>query len=129
MATCASDVLAVVLLQRECGCRREDPCAWRLCLNVSTTNDAPRVLRQLFSLSWYREHIAGFQEIMIGYSDSGKDAGRMAARRCTTDKSASWRRVEFGVALTLFHGRGGTVGRGGGPAHIAMLSHRRDRQR
>ena len=125
MATCASDVLAVVLLQRECGCRREDllrvaPLFERL----DDLNDAPRVLRQLFSVSWYREHIAGFQEIMIGYSDSGKDAGRMAAAWALYDGQERVVEAgkEFGVALTLFHGRGGTVGRGGGPAHIAMLS-------
>ena len=125
MATSASDVLAVVLLQRECGCRKQDllrvaPLFERL----DDLNDAPRVLRQLFSVKWYHDHIAGFQEVMIGYSDSGKDAGRMAAAWALYDGQE---RVvaagkEFDVALTLFHGRGGTVGRGGGPAHIAMLS-------
>jgi phosphoenolpyruvate carboxylase len=125
MATCASDVLGVVLLQRECGCRKEDllrvaPLFERL----DDLNDAPRVLRQLFSVPWYHDHISGFQEVMIGYSDSGKDAGRMAAAWALYDGQEKVVQAgkEFDVALTLFHGRGGTVGRGGGPAHIAMLS-------
>jgi len=125
MATSASDVLAVTLLQRECGCRKQDllrvaPLFERL----DDLNDAPRVLRQLFSVPLYHEHINGHQEVMIGYSDSGKDAGRMAAAWALYDGQERVVEAgkEFGVALTLFHGRGGTVGRGGGPAHIAMLS-------
>ena len=125
MATSASDVLAVVLLQRECGCREKDVLRVApLFERLDDLNDAPRVLRQLFSVKWYLDHINGFQEVMIGYSDSGKDAGRMAAAWALYEGQE---RVvaagnEYNVAMTLFHGRGGTVGRGGGPAHIAMLS-------
>ena len=78
MAKTASDVLAVVLLQRECGVRD----ALRVVPLFETLDDlhnAPGTLRTLFASDWYLRHIGGTQECMIGYSDSGKDAGRMAA--------------------------------------------------
>lgn len=61
---------------------------------------------------------------MIGYSDSGKDAGRLAAAWGLYEVQERLTKVadEFDVHMTLFHGRGGTVGRGGGPAHLAVLS-------
>ena len=125
MSTCASDVLSVVLLQRECGAAesrllRVVPLFERL----ADLEAAPAVLRQLFSVPWYREHIKGSQEVMIGYSDSGKDAGRMAAAWALYKGQEEVCKVgtEFGVQITLFHGRGGTVGRGGGPSHLAILS-------
>ena len=61
---------------------------------------------------------------MIGYSDSGKDAGRLAAAWGLYEVQENLAKVadEYGIHLTLFHGRGGTVGRGGGPAHLAVLS-------
>ena len=76
--------------------------------------DAPRH-------SW-RSAVA--QECMIGYSDSGKDAGRLAAAWGLYEVQERLTALadEFGVHMTLFHGRGGTVGRGGGPAHLAVLS-------
>jgi phosphoenolpyruvate carboxylase len=125
MSTCASDVLSVVLLQRECGgvesrLLRVVPLFERL----ADLEAAPAVLRQLFSVPWYREHINGSQEVMIGYSDSGKDAGRMSAAWALYhgQEEVCKAGAEFGVKITLFHGRGGTVGRGGGPSHLAILS-------
>ena len=69
-------------------------------------------------------HLACLQECMIGYSDSGKDAGRLAAAWGLYEVQENLAKVadEYGIHLTLFHGRGGTVGRGGGPAHLAVLS-------
>ena len=121
MAHTASDVLAVVLLQRECGVRDY----LRVAPLFETLDDlvvAPDTLTTLFSNSWYLNHIAGEHECMIGYSDSGKDAGRMAAAWALFETQEKLAAVaeSFNVHLTLFHGRGGSVGRGGGPTHMAL---------
>ncbi|KAG6523092.1 hypothetical protein ZIOFF_012945 [Zingiber officinale] len=104
MATAPSDVLAVELLQH--------------------LEAAPAALARLFSIDWYRNRINGKQEVMIGYSDSGKDAGRFSAAWQLYKAQEELIKVanKYGVKLTMFHGRGGTVGRGGGPAHLAILS-------
>jgi phosphoenolpyruvate carboxylase len=121
MAKTASDVLCVVLLQRECGVRnplRVVP----LFETLDDLNSAPATMTTLFESSWYKAHIRGEQECMIGYSDSGKDAGRVAAAWALFETQEALVRVADaqGVHLTLFHGRGGTVGRGGGPTHMAI---------
>lgn len=123
MASSASDVLAVELLQREARIRhplRVVPLFERL----DDLDRAGRVVDRLLSIPWYRERCAGRVEVMIGYSDSAKDAGLLAAAwalyRAQEDVVATCRR--HGVRLTLFHGRGGTIGRGGGPTHQAINS-------
>ncbi|KAL3677299.1 hypothetical protein R1sor_027247 [Riccia sorocarpa] len=123
MATSPSDVLAVELLQRECRVTRPLRVV-PLFERLDDLDAAPAALSRLFSIDWYLNRINGKQEVMIGYSDSGKDAGRLAAAwsmfKCQEDlvKIAK----EYGIKLTIFHGRGGTVGRGGGPTHLAILS-------
>ncbi|EPS69468.1 hypothetical protein M569_05291 [Genlisea aurea] len=123
MATAPSDVLAVELLQRECHMKkslRVVPLFERL----ADLEAAPAAVARLFSIQWYRNRINGKQEVMIGYSDSGKDAGRLSAAWQLYKAQEELIKVakEFGVKLTMFHGRGGTVGRGGGPTHLAILS-------
>ncbi|OEL17139.1 Phosphoenolpyruvate carboxylase 2 [Dichanthelium oligosanthes] len=123
MATAPSDVLAVELLQRECQVKtplRVVP----LFEKLADLEGAPAALARLFSVDWYRERINGKQEVMIGYSDSGKDAGRLSAAWQLYKAQEELIKVakQFGVKLTMFHGRGGTVGRGGGPTHLAILS-------
>jgi phosphoenolpyruvate carboxylase len=78
----------------------------------------------LLALPLYRASLAGVQEAMIGYSDSAKDAGTTAAAWAQYQAQENLVEVcrRHGVELLLFHGRGGTVGRGGGPAHAAILS-------
>ncbi|CAI5982444.1 unnamed protein product [Closterium sp. NIES-64] len=124
MATSASHVLEVQLLQRAAGVKkplRVVPLFERL----DDLTNAPAVLQQLFSLPLYRASLeGGVQEVMIGYSDSGKDAGRLGAAWALYKAQASVVEVaqQYGVQLCIFHGRGGTVGRGGGPTHLAILS-------
>jgi len=123
MARTASDVLAVVMLQRECGVKEP----LRVVPLFETLDDlkgAEGTMRTLLSNDWYRAHIKGVQECMIGYSDSGKDAGRLAAAWALFEAQEKLVSVaaEYGVRLVLFHGRGGTVGRGGGPTHLAIRS-------
>ncbi|TMW88245.1 hypothetical protein EJD97_018863 [Solanum chilense] len=123
MATAPSDVLAVELLQRECHVKsplRVVP----LFEKLADLESAPASVARLFSIDWYRNRINGKQEVMIGYSDSGKDAGRLSAAWQLYKAQEELVKVakEFGVKLTMFHGRGGTVGRGGGPTHLAILS-------
>ena len=123
MARTASDVLAVELLQREVGVSPR----MRVVPLFETEADllaAGDELAALFGVASYRDAIGDRQEVMIGYSDSAKDAGRLAS---------AWRLYEaqerianvcraHGVQPTLFHGRGGTVGRGGGPTWLAIRS-------
>jgi phosphoenolpyruvate carboxylase len=123
MATQPSDVLAVELLQKESA--SEQPL--RVVPLFETIDDlrhAGGILRELLAIPWYRRRCGGRQEVMIGYSDSAKDGGRLTAnwelyqaqeeivRACT----------DSGIEVTLFHGRGGSVGRGGGPTYLAIQS-------
>jgi len=80
----------------------------------------------LFSMAIYRGQIAGKQEIMVGYSDSAKDAGRLAASWAQYNAQVTMMDIahKYGIELTFFHGKGGTVGRGGNPAlYEAILAH------
>ncbi|MFB9136459.1 phosphoenolpyruvate carboxylase [Vibrio sp. AK197] len=123
MARTASDVLAVHLLLQEAGCPyRMDVCP--LFETLDDLNNAEAVIKQLMSIDLYRGFIQNHQMVMIGYSDSAKDAGVMAAgwaQYSAMEKLVAVAEGE-GIELTLFHGRGGTVGRGGAPAHAALLS-------
>ena len=121
MAAQPSDVLAVILLLHESGVRHKMRIA-PLFETLADLENAERCLRDLFAMPWYRDYIDDHQEVMIGYSDSSKDAGQMAAvwGQYKTQEQLTGVCREQGVHLTLFHGRGGTVGRGGGPTHTAI---------
>lgn len=123
MASDASDVLAVEYLQHVAGVPRPLRVV-PLFETLADLNRAGEQVRSLLGLPWYRERVADGMEVMIGYSDSAKDAGLLAASwalyRCQEELVAVC--DEAGVPLTIFHGRGGTVGRGGGPAHAAIGS-------
>ncbi len=123
MARTASDVLAVHLLLQEAGC----PYRMGVCPLFETLDDlnnAESVIKQLMGIDLYRGFIQNHQMVMIGYSDSAKDAGVMSAGWAQYHAMEALVKVaeEEGVELTLFHGRGGTIGRGGAPAHAALLS-------
>ncbi|NBC10722.1 MAG: phosphoenolpyruvate carboxylase [Planctomycetes bacterium] len=126
-----SDVLAVLWLLaavREQG--QEDDPPLRVIPLFETIDDLSRagqVLRELFDNRWYRAHLQrldGRQTAMIGYSDSTKDGGYLTA--CWAQYRAQERMhavaEDAGVTLTFFHGRGGSLGRGGGPAARSITS-------
>ncbi|TLX50033.1 phosphoenolpyruvate carboxylase [Pseudoalteromonas ruthenica] len=123
MARQASDVLAVKLLLQEAGCQFNMPVA-PLFETLDDLNRAPEVMQALYSDDVYRQHLGTHQYVMIGYSDSAKDAGMMAAgwAQYSAMESLVQLSEEQGVELVLFHGRGGTVGRGGAPAAQALRS-------
>ena len=123
MTTSASDILTVSFLQKEA--RIKDKL--RVVPLFETLDDlinAKPIMLNLFSQKWYRKLIKNNQEVMIGYSDSSKDAGKICA---------SWHQYKaqeeivklgrkFGVNVTFFHGRGGSPGRGGGPIQATLRS-------
>ena len=123
MAEYPSDVLAVLLLQKEAGI--EHPL--RVVPLFETLKDldgAAQTMNTLFNMHWYKQHIQSKHEVMIGYSDSAKDAGFMSANwaqyRAQEELTAVAK--NHGVQLTLFHGRGGSISRGGAPTQQALFS-------
>lgn len=123
MAQQPSDVLAVALLLKEAGVSWNVPIV-PLFETLDDLDRAPVVMKQLWSNQWYSQYSHGCQTVMIGYSDSAKDAGKITAT--WAQYKAQEALVELASAhemsLMLFHGRGGTVGRGGGPVEKAMAS-------
>uniref|UniRef100_A0A7S4QPV3 phosphoenolpyruvate carboxylase n=3 Tax=Ditylum brightwellii TaxID=49249 RepID=A0A7S4QPV3_9STRA len=128
-ARTASDVLAVMLLQKQYGMTAANGKMMRVAPLFETLNDltnAPDVIDKLFSMPLYVGAVKSKQEVMVGYSDSAKDAGRLAAcwAQYTSQEKMVKVAAKHGVELTFFHGKGGTVGRGGNPAlYRAILSH------
>lgn len=123
MTRTPSDILAVYLLLKESNCPYFLPVT-PLFETLNDLNNANVIMRQLFGINWYRGTIGNKQMIMIGYSDSAKDAGPLAAgwAQYTAQEALVKTCEDASIALTLFHGRGGTVGRGGGPAKVALFS-------
>jgi phosphoenolpyruvate carboxylase len=123
MARQASDVLAVHLLLKEAGCNHSLPVA-PLFETLDDLSRAREVVQALLQDNWYRGHIEGRLMVMIGYSDSAKDAGVLAAAWAQYRAQEELLQTcgDHNTRLTLFHGRGGTIGRGGAPAGEALLS-------
>jgi len=123
MTSTASDILSVYFLQMQA----QNKNLLRVVPLFETLDDlknANGVMTNLFKLSWYRKMINSNQEVMIGYSDSSKDAGKL---------SASWHQYKlqeelrslskkYKIDLVFFHGRGGSPGRGGGPIQATLKS-------
>ena len=150
MTNHVSDVLEVMLLAQEAGLY--DPATSSTTVRIvplfETVDDlkrAPSVMRDLFELPLYRAALAGgydqlelqedkleslplepanLQEVMLGYSDSNKDSGFLSSNWEIHKAQKALQKVasEYGVSLRIFHGRGGSVGRGGGPAYAAILA-------
>jgi phosphoenolpyruvate carboxylase len=126
MAATPSDVLTVILLLREAGLLTNLPIV-PLFETLDDLDRASATLDELLSIPWYREYVAAAgdrQQVMIGYSDSAKDAGQFAAAwaQYRAQEQLTTVAARHAVALTLFHGRGGAIGRGGGPSQQAILS-------
>jgi phosphoenolpyruvate carboxylase len=126
MTRSAADVMAALLLARWTGCDHGLIIA-PLFETVSDLQAAPGILEDLFSLETYHSHLETCQRrqvVMIGYSDSNKDGGYLSANWALYQAQEQIAAVckKHRVNLTLFHGRGGTVARGGGPANRAIRS-------
>ena len=123
MARHPSDVLGVVLMLRKSGLTRVLPVV-PLFETLEDLENASWTLERLLRTHWYTDYIQGSQQVMIGYSDSAKDAGQMAAAWAQYRAQEDLVTVaeKYDIDLTLFHGRGGAPGRGGGPARQAILS-------
>jgi phosphoenolpyruvate carboxylase len=123
MTSSASDILSVSFLQKEAKIQNK----LRVVPLFETLDDlinAKLIMENLFSHKWYRNLIKHKQEVMIGYSDSSKDAGKICA---------SWHQYKaqeeivklgnkYKIDITFFHGRGGSAGRGGGPIQATLRS-------
>ncbi|MCE9672658.1 phosphoenolpyruvate carboxylase [Myxococcus stipitatus] len=131
MASTAEDVLAAFrcvkhagLWDERRGCATVDVVP--LFEQLGALDGGPQVLRVLFAHPEYRRHLdaRGAQEVMVGYSDSGKEVGLLAASAALYRAQVALTQVsgEAGVPLRLFHGRGESVARGGGPAQEAILA-------
>ena len=125
-----SDVLTMLLFAREVGIDN-DVYIVPLFETIDDLYRAPAIMEELLDNREYRKHLVARagkrglrQQVMIGYSDSSKDGGYLAsnwnlynAQRILTESC-----VKKGISLELFHGRGGSIGRGGGPTNRAILS-------
>ncbi len=126
----ASDLLEVGILLKEAGLARGDALSINIVPLFETIDDLAQcgnIMRAAFALPRYRSWLESrdsSQEVMLGYSDSNKDGGYTTANwalyRAELALVESFR--DHGVKLRLFHGRGGTVGRGGGPSYEAILA-------
>lgn len=119
-----ADVLAPLVLARDAGCDAGLDIV-PLLESASALTGAAELLDALLSIPAYRAHVArrdDHQTVMVGYSDSNKDSGYLAANWQLQRAQTDLVRVAdaHGVRLTIFHGRGGSVGRGGGPANAAI---------
>jgi phosphoenolpyruvate carboxylase len=132
-ATSAEDVLHVLWLARLGGVRVEasddDPGLQPVPLfeSIEDLQNAPAIMRELWTSEAYQPLLASWnhqQEVMLGYSDSNKDGGMITSTWEIYKAHRALHKVarECNVTLRLFHGRGGTVGRGGGPTHRAIFA-------
>jgi len=136
MSHSASDLLEVLLLAKEMGLLDQNSSHSKLLVvplfeTVEDLKRAPEVMDKLFQLDLYRsllpkvgESFKPLQELMLGYSDSNKDSGFLSSNWEIHRAQIALQNLSSknNIVLRLFHGRGGSVGRGGGPAYQAILA-------
>ncbi len=136
MSHSVSDLLEVLLLAKEAGLvdissGSSDLLVVPLFETVEDLQRAPTVMEELFNSNYYLgllprvgEKLQPLQELMLGYSDSNKDSGFLSSNWEIHQAQIALQNLasQHGVSLRLFHGRGGSVGRGGGPAYQAILA-------
>ena len=123
MTNSASDLLSVIFLQKEANIKNK----LRVVPLFETLDDlvnAKEIMEKLFSQSWYRKVIKNEQEVMIGYSDSCKDAVKICAswHQYKAQEEIIKLSKKYNINVTFFHGRGGSPGRGGGPIQSTLRS-------
>lgn len=135
MTTSVSDVLEVLVLAKEVGLYRVYPngrvkSRIHVAPLLETIEDlkfGPQLIKRLFDIPLYRKHLEArgdLQEVMLGYSDGSKDGGNITANWELFQAQEEIHSIAatFGVKLKYFHGRGGSLGRGGGPLYSSLLS-------
>ena len=130
MSRSAADVLAVLALARVAGCVEDHQVPLDVAQLFETIDDlraAPAIMRALFDDPIYRRHLqarGGRQTVMLGYSDSAKDGGILASRWALQRTQAELLTLsqQAGVRIVFFHGRGGSVSRGGGKTERAIIA-------
>ncbi|WP_407272421.1 phosphoenolpyruvate carboxylase [Radiobacillus sp. PE A8.2] len=135
MTQSVSDLLEVLVLAKEAGLFRIYPDGTiksklhvaPLLETIEDLRNGPAMIEELFNIPLYRDHLKArndLQEIMLGYSDSSKDGGTMTANweLYKTQQSIHDIASRYGIKLKYFHGRGGSLGRGGGPLYASILS-------
>jgi phosphoenolpyruvate carboxylase len=135
MTQASSDLLEVLVLAKEAGIYRLHADGTveshlHVAPLLETVDDlvaGPNILKTLFKMDVYRNHIqerGNHQEIMLGYSDGSKDGGTLTAnwKLFKAQQEIHEMAKEFSIGLKFFHGRGGSLGRGGGPLNRSILS-------
>jgi phosphoenolpyruvate carboxylase len=135
MTQAASDLLEVLVLAKEAGIYRlhadgsveSDLNVAPLLETIDDLTAGPKIMEKLFQLDLYREHLRrqdDQQEIMLGYSDGSKDGGTLTANWKLYNAQVEIHEMakKYNISLKFFHGRGGSLGRGGGPLNRSLLS-------
>tara|TARA_B100000575_G_scaffold92154_1_gene73321 strand:+ start:4882 stop:7569 length:2688 start_codon:yes stop_codon:yes gene_type:complete len=123
MTSSISDIISVLFLQKEAQIKNK----LRVVPLFETLDDlinSKAIMQSLFKEKWYRKATNNKQEVMIGYSDSSKDAGKICANwhQYKAQEDIVKLAKKYNIEVTFFHGRGGSAGRGGGPIQATLRS-------